>query len=388
MIYFDNAATSWPKPESVYKAMDHCSRFIGANPGRSGHRMSVEAGGVVLDAREAIAEIFNIEDTAHIALTFNATDSLNLGIKCLLNPGDHVITTSIEHNSVMRPLRYLEGSSRKIELSVAQANKDGMITVEDIESLIQENTRLVVITHASNVIGSIVPVDEIGAMLKKHKNIYYMVDCAQTGGVIPVDVVKMNVDLLAFPGHKGLLGPQGTGGLYVREGVEEYINSLKQGGTGSKSELEIHPDLLPDKYESGTKNTPGLAGLAAGIRFVLDKGIDKIWAHEQEVTSRFLKGVSEIEEITVYGPNDPNKQLSVVSLNVKDILPSELGYVLDDEYGIMTRVGLHCAPVTHKTIGTSPNGTVRFSMGFFTTVEEVDLVLEALKKIVIQKKNS
>jgi len=387
MIYFDNAATSWPKPESVYKAMDHCSRFIGANPGRSGHRMSIEAGGVVLDAREAIAEIFNIEDTARIALTFNATDSLNLGIKCLLNPGDHVITTSIEHNSVMRPLRYLE-DSRKIELSVAKTGKDGIITAEDIESLIKENTRLVVVTHASNVIGAIVPVNEIGAMLRKRKNIYYMVDCAQTGGVLPVDVEKMNVDLLAFPGHKGLLGPQGTGGLYVREGVEEYIHSLKQGGTGSKSELEIHPDLLPDKYESGTKNTPGLAGLAAGIRFVLDKGIDKVWAHEQEVTSRFLNGVSKIEEVTVYGPNDPNKQLSVVSLNVKDILPSELGYIMDNEYGIMTRVGLHCAPVTHKTIGTSPNGTVRFSMGFFTTVEEVDLVLEALKKIVIQKKNS
>ncbi len=386
MIYLDNAATSWPKPESVYKAMDNCSRNIGANPGRSGHRMSMEAEGVVLDAREAIAEIFNIEDTAQIALTFNATDSLNLGIKCLLNPGDHVITTSIEHNSVMRPLRYLE-ESRGVELTVLQATKEGIITVEDVEKALKKNTRLVVLTHASNVIGTLVPVKEIGAMLKKYENTYYMIDSAQTAGVIPIDVNEFNLDLMAFPGHKSLLGPQGTGGLYVREGMEEYIYSLKQGGTGSKSELEIHPELLPDKYESGTKNTPGLAGLAAGIAFIKEKGIENIMAHEHELAERFLNGLSGIEEAEVCGPKDSSKQVSVVSMNLKGILPSELGYMLDDEYGIMTRVGLHCAPVTHKTTGTYPNGTVRFSMGYFTTVEEVDLALDALKKIVLQKKS-
>lgn len=381
MIYFDNAATSWPKPESVYKAVEHCMRETGANPGRSGHQMSIEAGRVIFNARADLCDFFNAGDEARVALAFNTTDALNIAIKGLLRKGDHVITSSIEHNSVMRPLRMLE-SKGDIEITVIRCSPEGFIDIDEIEKNIKDNTRLVTTTHASNVIGTILPIAEIGAMLKGCSQTYFLVDAAQTAGVYPIDVQKLNVDLLAFAGHKGLLGPQGTGGLYIAEGMEDVLVTLKEGGTGSRSEEEIHPDILPDKFESGTKNTPGLAGLSAGIEYIMEKGLDNIRKHEENLTRLLINKLQEIDKITIYGPKDASKQTAVISINVEGLPSSDVGYYLDSEYSVMTRVGLHCAPTTHKTIGTSPDGTVRLSMGLFNTEEEVHSVCEALKQIV------
>ncbi len=381
MIYFDSAATSWPKPETVYKAVDHCLREIGANPGRSGHQMSIEAGRIILGVRANLAELLGIEDEVRIVLSFNATDALNLGIKGMLRPGDHVITTSIEHNSVMRPLRALEQKG-DIEITVLHCSLEGFVDVTELEKSIKDNTRLVAVTHASNVIGTIQPIGKIGAVLKNYPQTYFLVDAAQTAGIHPIDFDKMNVDMMAFAGHKGLLGPQGTGGLLLAEGMDNVLKPIKEGGTGSESEHEIHPDFLPDKYESGTKNTPGLAGLNAGIEFIMEEGIDKIREHEEALTTRLLNQLREIDEVMIYGPKDATKQTAVVSINIKGLTSSDVGYYLDTEHGIMTRVGLHCAPTTHKTIGTAPDGTVRLSMGYFNTKEEVDYVCKSIKEII------
>ncbi len=380
MVYFDNAATSWPKPETVYKAMDYFSRQVGANPGRSGHKMSVEAERIVLNAREASAELFGIEDSSRMILTFNATDSLNLAIKCLLRKGDHVVTSAFEHNSVIRPLRHLEQLDI-IELTIVPCTKEGFLNPADVKKSIRPNTKLVTLIHASNVTGTIMPVEEVGEIVSKYDGVYYMIDAAQTAGVIPIDVKQYKLDLLAVPGHKCLFGPQGTGGLYIGEGLEDIMPSFKEGGTGSLSEQEVHPDFLPDKYESGTKNTGGLAGLAAGIEFIMETGIDKISKHEHELTEQLIKGLQKIEGVTMYGPQDADKQTAVVSINVDGLRSNEVGYYLDQQQGIMTRVGLHCAPIAHKTMGTSPDGTVRLSMGYFNTAEEVDYVCKALSTL-------
>ncbi len=380
MVYFDNAATSWPKPESVYKAMDHFSRQVGANPGRSGHKLSVEAERIVLNARELLAEIFAIDDSARMILTFNATDSLNLAIKCLLRKGDHAVTSVFEHNSVLRPLRRLEQQGI-IELTVLPCTKEGFLDPADVEKSIRPNTKLVSIIHASNVTGTIMPVEEIGEIVSKYDGAYYMIDAAQTAGVIPIDVKKYKLDLLAIPGHKCLFGPQGTGGLYIGEGLEEIMPSFKEGGTGSLSEQDVHPDFMPDKYESGTKNTGGLAGLAAGIEFIMKTGTDKIHKHEKALTEQLICGIQKIEGVTMYGPQDANRQTAVVSINVEGLRSNEVGYYLDQQQGIMTRVGLHCAPLAHRAMGTSPDGTVRLSMGYFNTAEEVDYVCNALQKL-------
>lgn len=385
MIYFDNAATSWPKPESVYKAIDRCLREVGANPGRSGHHMSIEAERVVLGARSNLCELFNIEDEARIVLAFNTTDALNLAIKGILRPGDHVITTPIEHNSVMRPLRSMELQGL-IEVTTLNATQQGFIDIGEIEKSIKSNTRLVAITHASNVIGAIMPIKEIATIVKKHPQTYMLVDAAQTAGVYPIDVKDLGVDMLAFAGHKGLLGPQGTGGLYIAEGMENILNTLKEGGTGSQSEHETQPDFLPDKYESGTKNTPGLAGLSEGIEFIKEIGIDKIRKHEMELTAYLLSKLQEIDNLIIYGPKDPARQTAVVSINIKGAPPSDVGYALDNQYQVMTRVGLHCAPNTHKVIGTAPSGTVRLSLGYFNTFEEIDYVANAIREIAKKTK--
>lgn len=380
MVYFDNAATSWPKPEAVYEAIDYFNRRVGANPGRSGHKLSVEAERNVLEAREAMAELFGIEDSSRMILTFNATDSLNIPIKCMLRKGDHAITSAFEHNSVIRPLRQLEQAG-VIELTVIPCTKEGFLSPADVEESIRSNTRLVSLIHASNVTGTIMPVEEVGEIVAKYDGVYYMIDAAQTAGVIPIDVKQYKLDFLAVPGHKALFGPQGTGGLYVGEGIEDIMPSLKEGGTGSLSEKDVHPDFLPDKYESGTKNTGGLAGLAAGIEFIVETGIENIHKHERELTRQLIEGLQKIEGVTLYGPQDADRQTAVVSINVEGLLSNELGYYLDQEQDIMTRVGLHCAPLAHRAMGTSPSGTVRLSMGYFNTAEEVDYVCKAISKV-------
>jgi len=338
--------------------------------------MSIAAARLVESSREALAEFFNATDPSRIVFTQNATHALNLALYGLLRPGDHVVTTSIEHNSVMRPLRDLEMSG--IELTIVPCKEDGTLDLNRFNDALRPGTRLLVTTHGSNVTGTLLPIEAI-ASFARGRNVRYLVDAAQTVGTIPIDVQRMDLDLMAFSGHKGLLGPTGTGGLYIREGV--MLSPLTRGGTGSDSAREVQPDFLPDAYESGTLNVAGIAGLGAGVRFLGEIGMESLQAHEQKLVSQLIAGLLEIPEVTLYGPADALIQSGVVSFNIDGATPSEVGLILDEQFGIMARTGLHCAPSAHRTLGTFPTGTVRFSLGWFNTPAEVDSALEALRKI-------
>jgi cysteine desulfurase family protein len=377
-IYFDNAATSWPKPPAVCAAVTESFGDAGGNPGRSGHRMSVAAARTVENGREALAELFTADDPSRVVFTHNATHALNLALYGLLHPGNHVVTTSLEHNSVMRPLRHLE--TLGVQLTVVACASDGSLDVDRVRRVLRADTRLLVTTHGSNVVGTLLPISALAA-LARERNIPCLVDASQTAGAVPIDVQELGVDLLAFSGHKGLLGPTGTGGLYVRDGVE--LAPLVRGGTGSDSAHEIQPEFLPDAYESGTLNVAGIAGLAAGVRFLLETGIEAVKTHEQKLVSQFLAGASQVPGITLYGPRDASLQCGVVSFNVAGAVPSEVALILDESFGIMARSGLHCAPSAHRTLGTFPTGTVRFSFGWFNTPAEVGTALEALREIAV-----
>jgi cysteine desulfurase/selenocysteine lyase len=381
MIYLDNAATSWPKPEAVYRAMDDFMRHIGANPGRSGHGLSIEAGRAVYETRESLATLFTIDDPTRIILTCNATEAINLVIKGLLQPGDHAITSGLEHNSVMRPLRAVE--QRGVEVTVVKCSPEGILYPPHIEQAIRSNTRLVALNHASNVVGTLLPVAEVG-LIARRRGVRFLVDAAQTAGCCPIDVEAMNIDLLAFSGHKGLYGPQGTGGLYIRKGIESSIEPLKHGGTGSRSEFEYQPDFLPDKYESGTPNTVGLAGLGAGVRFVLNQG-GNIQKKEQELASALLNGLRSIAGVVVHGDGIATSRVSVISFNISGLTPSEVAIQLEDEHEILCRPGLHCAPTTHRTLGTFPQGTVRLSPGYFSSEEDIEVALQAVSRIAANR---
>lgn len=386
ILYLDNAATSFPKPEAMLAAMTAYQQNVGANPGRSGHGRSIEAGRIVFETREALARLFHIEDPLRIALTKNATESLNVVLQGGLKPGDSVITSGMEHNSVMRPLRFLEG--RGVELSVVPCSPRGELEPDDVRKALRKNTRMVVLAHASNVTGTILPVEAVGALLRDRPEVLFCVDAAQTAGALPIDVEKMNIDLLAFTGHKSLFGPQGTGGLYIREGLENKISPLMMGGTGSRSEFEQQPEFMPDRYESGTPNTIGIAGLGAGVSFVLEQTVETLRAREEELTSRFLSGLRDLrDDVIVYGPQDASRQTAVVSFNIKNVTPSDAALYFEESRGILCRPGLHCAPSAHRTIGTFPQGTVRFSFGFFNTQQDVDDACTALRELVKRKGN-
>lgn len=376
MLYFDNAATTFPKPEVVYTSIMEAMRGYGANPGRSGHKLALKASRGIYDTRELICKIFNVKNPMNIILTFNATESLNIGIKGILKPGDHVITTSMEHNSVLRPIKYLEKFG--IESTIIEADEKGRINVLDIEKSIKSNTKLIVNTHVSNLTGTIMPIEDIGRVARNN-GIIYMVDAAQSAGVYDIDIEKMNIDILAFPGHKGLLGPQGTGGLYIREDLK--LEGFMQGGTGSASHSLIQPDIFPDKFESGTANAPGIVGLGAGIKYILDRGINTIREYEESLTEHFIEEAKKIDGIKLYGPLNIKEQGAVVALNIKDADSSEVSYILDQEYDIAVRPGLHCAPLAHKSIGTLEQGAVRFSFGIFNSHEEIELSIKALRDI-------
>ncbi|MDO8886454.1 aminotransferase class V-fold PLP-dependent enzyme [Candidatus Oleimmundimicrobium sp.] len=377
LIYFDNAATSYPKPPATLEACKYFTNKVGANPGRSGHRLSVEAGRILYDARASVAELFNIEDPLQIIFTYNATYALNMALFGLLNPGDHVITSSIEHNSIARPLRHLE--SQGVELTrISVDSKTCQIDPCDFKKAIKPNTKLIAILHGSNVTGAILPVAEIGKITRED-NVLFLVDSAQTAGVYPIDVEAMNIDLLAFTGHKSLFGIQGTGGLYVREGVN--VRPLIRGGTGSKSEEDIQPDFMPDCLESGTPNTPGLTALTAGVKFVLAEGILKIRSHEEALIKQLVDGLSAIDGVNLIGDMTLDCRLPVVSFNVSGLLSSEVGQILDEKYDIMIRVGLHCAPWAHQTMGTYPKGTVRVSLSYLNKSDEVKYFLNAVNEI-------
>jgi cysteine desulfurase family protein len=380
MIYFDNAATSWPKPPGVAEAMVHYLDQVGANPGRSGHRLSVEAGRIVYGAREAVASLFHAPDPLRVVFTANVTEALNLALLGLLRPGDHVVTSSMEHNSVMRPLRAL--AQRDVALTVVSCTGQGVLEPDDVEAAIRPDTRMIALNHASNVVGTLLPVREVGHIARGH-GLWLLVDAAQTAGAYPIDVQADQIDLLAFTGHKSLYGPMGTGGLIIGGRVDvAMMEPLKRGGTGSDSEHEAQPTFLPDLCESGTPNAVGLAGLGAGLQWLQESGIDSVRAHEATLTQQLIDGLRAIPGVTVYGPLDAGRQVATVSFTVEGLETSQIGLILDEEHDIMCRVGLHCAPAAHKTIGTFPNGTVRFGLGATNTAEEVSAALAAVRAVV------
>ncbi|NLB41914.1 MAG: aminotransferase class V-fold PLP-dependent enzyme [Clostridiales bacterium] len=376
MIYMDNAATTWPKPPGVIRAVTNCMEKYGANPGRSGHKMAIEAGQILLYTREMLCELLNLQDPFQIVFTSNATDSLNLAIQGSISSEDHVILTSMEHNAVVRPLKEME--KQGLKLTIVPCAPDGNIDPDDISKAIQPDTRLIITTHASNVTGTILPIEAIGKIARSH-SVPYLVDAAQTAGVIPIDLSKLPVDMMAFPGHKGLLGPQGTGGLYIHPNIN--LRTIRQGGTGSQSESLYQPDMLPDKFESGTLNTPGIAGLGAGIKRILREGQSKMLSHERRLGKLFLEALSHIKGIKIYDPCDVSKQTGIVSVNLKNKDSSEIANLLDERYDIAVRGGLHCAPLAHETIGTLHQGIVRFSYGAFNRLDEVKTCIKALEEI-------
>lgn len=380
IIYFDNSATSFPKPEEVYKAAERAMRIYGANPGRGGHRMAVEASKEIFKVREKVANLFNIKDPLRIAFTQNSTYALNFAIKGCINKKGHVITTALEHNSSLRPL-FSKRDNGEIELELIYPEKNGDISIKKIIESIKEDTIAVVVNHISNVTGTIVDIGKIGKVTRE-KGVMLIVDVSQSAGYLDIDVERDGIDILCFTGHKSLYGLQGSGGIYIREGID-FIPII-EGGTGSFSKLERQPLVMPEGLEAGTLNTLAIVSLGAGIDFIQKVGIENIRKHEDKLTQRFLTELKKIPEIEIYGSD---RRGPVVTLNIKGIDSGDLAAYLDEEYGILVRGGLHCAPKIHEAIGNGENGGVRFSFGFFNTDEEVDYAIKALKEIVTENNN-
>lgn len=376
-VYLDNAATSFPKPDSVYLAVEHALKDIGVGPGRGGYKRGIAASRLVFEARELLASFFAVKDSTRLVFTQNATEALNLAVNGLLRPGDHVVSTTMEHNSLVRPLHAAEG--RGVEISWVTADRRGFVSMDQIAAAMRPATRLVAISHCSNVTGTVQPVEEIGVHVRK-SGAFLLLDAAQSAGYIPIDVNQLNVDLLAVPGHKGLLGPQGTGFLYIAEGVD--LMPLHYGGTGVFSSEVNQPEALPERYESGTMNTPGIAGLKAGVEFILETGLERIRQKETMLVAQLLNGLKGLSRVNIYGPDGPAHRGAVVSFTVDGIDPATIGFRLDNDFDISVRVGLHCAPLAHKTIGTYPGGTVRVSPGYFNTEDDIDAFIKALQTIV------
>lgn len=375
MIYLDNAATSFPKPSKVYEEVLNCMKNYCANPGRGSHDMAIKSAMKVMETRNLICELFNIKDPFNLIFTSNATEALNIAIKGVLKNGDHVISTVIEHNSVLRPLNSME--KQGVEITLVGVDKAGYVNPLDIKNEIKKNTKIIIINHISNVLGSIQDITSIGKIARE-KEIIFMVDASQSAGVISIDVESSYIDLLAFPGHKGLLGPQGTGGLFIREGIN--LSNFKEGGTGSNSHFMIQPDFMPDKFESGTLNTPGIAGLCEGLKFIKRVGIDSIKKVEDELMKYFIDEIRKLSYIKIYGNNSLNERSAVVSFNIDGVDASIVGEELN-EYGFAVRTGYHCTPLIHDIIGTEYAGTVRVSPGCFNVLQDIDELLESIRKI-------
>ena len=381
MIYLDNGATTFPKPKVVTDKIMECYLGYAGNPGRSGHKLAMKMDLEIYETREKICKLINGTEVLNVIFTFNATDSLNLAIKGVLEEGDHVITTSMEHNSVLRPLNQLRKEG-KIELSIVYADDKGYIDPKKIFEALTPNTKMIVTTHMSNVFGTIVDIKAIGDFCKEN-NILYLVDASQSIGVLDIDVQEMNIDLLAFPGHKALFGPMGTGALYIKEGIT--VKPLKQGGTGSYSHSIDQPELYPDSLESGTPNGIGIVALSKGIDFINEVGLENIRNHEISLKNHFIDLLKDNDDIILYGTLD-DRQSAVVSLNVKDMDSSEVSYILSDEFDIYTRPGFHCAPLAHKSLGTDELGAIRFSFGYFNTIDDVENCVNALINIIERNK--
>lgn len=375
MIYLDNAATTMHKPKEVIDAVV-CAMSSMGNAGRGANEASLSASRIIYDTREKLCRFFHGENPRQIVFTNNSTESLNIAIKGLLNPGDHVITTMLEHNSVLRPL--YEMKEKGVELTIIESDKNGRFRLEDMEAAIRPNTKMIVCTNGSNLTGNYVPLKPVGELAKKH-DILFVVDASQTAGVFPIDVQNMMIDVLCFTGHKGLLGPQGTGGMYVKEGIK--IRPLKTGGSGVQTYSKTHPAEMPTALEAGTLNGHGIAGLHAAMSYLEETGVDHIRAREQELMWRFYEGVKDIPEITIYGDFSTKERCAIVTLNIGEYDSSEVSDALLTEYSISTRPGGHCAPLMHEALGTVEQGAVRFSFSHYNTEEEVDTAIEAVREL-------
>lgn len=374
MIYLDNAATTMKKPQCVIDAVVNAMTHMG-NAGRGANEAALDASRVIYDTREKISDLFNLQNPSRVAFTCNSTESLNTAIKGVLTRSDHAITTSLEHNSVLRPLYELE--SKGMELSVVECDENGNINYDDFESLIKDNTKAIVCTHASNLVGNLLDLKKIGEIAKKY-NLVFIVDASQSAGVFPIDMQDMNIDILCFTGHKGLLGPQGTGGLCVRENVN--IRPLKVGGSGVNTFSKTHPDVMPTMLEAGTLNGHAIAGLNAALDYLKEEGIENIRNREEELMFRFYNGIKDIKDIKIYG-NFENKRAAIVTFNIGDIDSAAFSDELSLYYNISTRPGAHCAPLMHKAMNTVDQGAVRFSFSHYNTEEEIDTAINAVKEI-------
>lgn len=376
-VYLDHAASSWPKPPQVASAMADCVTDYAANPGRGSHRLAVKASRTIFEARSKLARLFGVRNANDIAFASNATEALNLALAGFLQPGQHVIATSLEHNSVRRPLEYLR---RKLGVTVTyvQADSDGTLDPAKFREAMTRETALIVCSHSSNLLGSITPIADI-SQIAHAGGARMLVDAAQTAGVYPIDVAAMGVDMLAFPGHKGLLGPQGTGGLYISPEIE--LEPLMYGGTGGRSEDITMPAVRPDRYEAGTQNTPGIAGLNAGVQAVLDESVEKIHTKEWSLSQRLMTALLDIPGVRLLGPKLGADKTGIVSFVIDHIDASETAFILDQSFGIAVRSGYHCSPLGHETAGTFEGGAVRASVGFYTMEEEVDYLAQAINEI-------
>lgn len=377
-IYADNSSTSYPKPDEVGKALLRYINDIGTNVSRGNYEQSYSAGRIVYETRELLCELFKFEEPLNVVFTSNITESLNIIIKGALEAGDHVITTSMEHNAVIRPLHTM--TKLGVEHSIIHCDKEGHLDTDEFERSIKSNTRLVIVNHVSNVCGTIQDIQIIGQICNDYK-IDFVIDSAQSAGVLPIDFKTLGLSALPFTGHKGLMGPQGVGGVILGSRFAARLRTFKEGGTGSFSEQEYQPEVLPDKFESGTLNLPGIFGLNASLKWIKEIGIKSIYEHEQYLGSLFLSNILNMYGVRLHGIKEMNGRTSVFSITFDNLETAEAAYILDNEYGIMTRSGIHCSPLSHKTLETFPQGTVRFSFGFYNNKEEVNRISEAVYKI-------
>jgi cysteine desulfurase family protein len=385
LIYLDNGATTFPKPEEVYRSMDQSYRDYGVNPGRSGYDLCMIAGGIIEDTRKLLTKLFNGTDCNRLIFSYNATDALNLAIFGLLEAGDHAITTAVEHNSVLRPLYHLFKYDG-VQVDHIPFDDKGFVHPEDISRKIQKNTRLVVVNHGSNVIGTIQPIKEIGAICRE-KGIPFLVDTSQTAGKIPIDMEEMNLDVIAFTGHKSLMGPMGIGGLYVREGVE--IRHTRAGGTGVRSAIRTHLDEYPYRLEYGTGNLPGIAGLNAGVKWIEQQGMSNIHQLETRLLVMLRDGLREIEDVTMYCQDNLTDHIGVLAFNIDGLEAADTGTMLDVDYNIASRTGLHCAPRVHEQLGTDKiHGSVRFGIGPFNTEADIAAAINAVREIAVSTRTT
>ena len=379
-IYLDNAATSWPKPESVYCAVTHAMRELGAPAGRGTYAEASEVERLLRETRHETARLLGVADSRSVIFTANGTDSLNLAIHGMLRPGDHVVTSMAEHNSTLRPLKQAQ-EHQGVTVTRVPCNGEGLVDPDDIRAAIQPHTKMIALVHVSNVTGAIQPVTEVGKIAVDHQ-ICYLVDAAQSLGHLPFDLDATQADLVAAPGHKGLLGPLGSGILYIHPKRESELMPIRQGGTGTQSETDTQPDTLPDRFESGNHNVPSLLGLRAGIAYLTERGVTTICHHEQQLAERLWQGLREIKGLQIYGPQNALQRAGVVSLSIDGYDPQELALLLDSHHRIQARAGFHCAPLVHKQIGTNQQGgTLRLSVGALTTTAEIDTTVEAIGDI-------